>query len=118
MMVYFRYSVVIGLLIFGTSNVWAADAAAGKVVFEQVCTFCHSDDGVGKMGPALHGINQRRDAAWLDRWLQNPREMMKTDDYAKKLKAENKYNMTMPAIPAMKDDTKRGDVIAYITATF
>ncbi len=36
---------------------WAADAAAGKQVFQQQCAICHADKpGVNKIGPSLFGV--------------------------------------------------------------
>ena len=114
----FRDLILVMVLLLASPNAWAADAEAGKELFKTLCVFCHAADGGGKVGPALAGIGQRQTAEWLDRWLQNPREMVKTDPYAQEIKANNKYNMTMPAIPAMKDDVKRADVIAYLLTAF
>lgn len=115
----FRNGVLLAVLLCLSPNAWAeGDAAAGKALFEKLCVFCHSADGEGKLGPALKGIGQRRDAAWLNHWLENPRQMVKTDEYAKSLKEHNKYNMTMPAIPAMKDDANRKNVIAFLLQNF
>lgn len=74
----------------------AADAAAGKAYFTQVCTQCHSaepEDGGGETGPTLFGIFGKAagvgdemfpysqalkdsklvwNAATLDRFLANP----------------------------------------------
>jgi cytochrome c len=99
----------------------AADAAAGKTYFTQVCTQCHSaepDDGGGEMGPTLFGVFGRTAATgdemfpyskalkesklvWnaetLERFLANP--------------AATAPGTTMPMpIPVKKD---RDDVIAY-----
>ncbi len=42
-------------------------------VFDQVCVACHSVDGRGgNVGPALDGVGDRRDSAYLGRWLRNP----------------------------------------------
>lgn len=39
----------------------AADVAAGKQVFQQQCSICHSDKpGVNKIGPSLFGVVGRK----------------------------------------------------------
>ena len=96
----------------------AADALAGKAIFDKVCAYCHAVDGSEKIGPSLAGIGERRDAAWLHSWLMNPNEMIKNDVNAKLVRGNSKYNMTMPAIPLMKDEAKRADVIAYLLENF
>ena len=106
------------VLILPMSNVWAADVAHGKLIFDKVCAYCHGVDGKGVIGPSLIGVGERRDTAWLNLWLKNPREMIRNNADAKVVRSNNKYNMTMPAIPAMKDDEKRADVIAYLLQAF
>ncbi len=49
---------LLGISSFGGAA-HAADAAAGKIYFTQVCTPCHSaepNDGGGEMGPTLYGV--------------------------------------------------------------
>lgn len=114
----FRDFILVVTVLLASPNAWAADAKAGEELFKTLCVFCHAADGGAKVGPSLTGVSQRQTAEWLDQWLKNPREMLKTDAYAQEIKANNKYNMTMPSIPAMKDDVKRADMIAYLMATF
>lgn len=92
----------------------AGDATEGKKIFEQVCSHCHNSTGDEKIGPGLAGITERRSVEWIDAWLKDPAELIKTDDYAKKLRETNKYGMVMPAMPIMRDDTKRANVIAFL----
>ncbi|MDX8384578.1 MAG: c-type cytochrome [Ghiorsea sp.] len=92
----------------------AADIAAGKKMYEQVCSHCHLTTYDDKFGPGLGGIAERVDEVWLHKFLANPGEMTKHDEYAQMLKENNDYNLTMPAIPAMKNAQKRANVIAYI----
>jgi nitrite reductase (NO-forming) len=70
------------------------EAAKGKLAFESKCLACHSIGGGAKLGPDLHGVTQRRDAAWLGRWLKNPEQMLQSDAAAKELLA--KYKLPMP----------------------
>lgn len=48
-------------------------AANRPVVFQQLCTACHSLGGVGgTVGPALDGVGKKFDAAYFGKWLQDP----------------------------------------------
>jgi nitrite reductase (NO-forming) len=69
-------------------------AVRGKLSFESKCLACHSIAGGDKLGPDLHGVTKRRDAAWLARWLKDPDAMLKSDATAKALLG--KYKVPMP----------------------
>ena len=92
----------------------AADVKAGKKIYDQSCKYCHKSDYDEKFGPGLAGIMDRRDAEWVEKFLINPAEMIKSDEYAQTLKEGNEYGLTMPALPEMKDAAKRADVIEYM----
>jgi nitrite reductase (NO-forming) len=69
-------------------------AVKGKLSFESKCLACHSIGAGDKLGPDLHGVTKRRDAAWITRWLKNPDEMLKSDATAKAMLG--KYHLPMP----------------------
>lgn len=70
-------------------------------VFKQICSSCHSLHGQGgHVGPALDGVGKKYDAAWLDRWLQNP--------------AAVKPGTAMPKLPL--DDQTRNQVVQFLVA--
>jgi cytochrome c len=98
----------------------AADPAAGKAVYTSVCSICHSvQQGKNLIGPSLFGIvgrktgtvpgfhystaNQNANLTWdqatLDKYLQSPRTVIPG---------------TIMTYAGLKDDTKRGDLIAYL----
>ena len=90
------------------------DAAAvqGKLSFESKCLACHSIAGGDRMGPDLYNVTQRRDAAWLTRWLRNPEQMIKSGDpIAKQLL--DKYKVPMPNQNLSDDEIKQ--YIEYFT---
>ena len=101
----------------------AADAAAGKAVFQAQCALCHSaapNDGGGAQGPSLHGLIGRKaasaagfsyskplkasklswDAATLDRFLAAPTQVVPGSA------------MVIP----IADAADRSNVIAYFQA--
>jgi mono/diheme cytochrome c family protein len=54
-------------------------AAEGKVLFTSRCAGCHN---VNKMlaGPALAGVDQRRDMDWIIRFVQSSQTVIKSGD--------------------------------------
>ena len=97
-----------------------ADASTGSLVFKKACEICHSlVDGRTTSGPSLGGIVGRRaaslpnfnyssglkalDVTWtrenLDRWLQNPMEMVPG---------------TMMSFPGLKSVEERKALIEYL----
>lgn len=98
----------------------AADPAAGERVFKTQCGACHSPlAGKNLVGPSLHGIVGRHsgtvegfrysaankaanltwDQATLDKYLTSPKAMVP--------------GTTMTYV-GLKNDTQRGDLIAYL----
>lgn len=48
-------------------------ASHRPVVFQQLCTACHSLGGTGgNVGPALDGVGKKFDQAYFSKWLQDP----------------------------------------------
>lgn len=66
-------------------------AKRGKTVFSNKgCGGCHSV-GKGRMaGPDLLGVTDRRDGAWLRRWLKETDQMLANDSTARAMLAEAK----------------------------
>jgi mono/diheme cytochrome c family protein len=62
-------------------------AAEGEAVFTQMCTACHKLDK-RHVGPALAGVLDRRNPAWVMNMILNPEVMVKEDPIAKELFAE------------------------------
>jgi mono/diheme cytochrome c family protein len=62
-------------------------ADQGKAIFESKCTACHKFEE-RYVGPALDGVTERRNPAWIMNMITNPEEMTKKDPTAKKLLAE------------------------------
>jgi len=64
-------------------------AATGEAKYNTVCTACHMAEE-RMIGPALKGVYERRNAAWVMNMIINPTEMLKKDPIAKALLEE--YN--------------------------
>lgn len=70
-------------------------------VFAQICVTCHTLQGAGgTVGPALDGVGDRLDAAYLERWLRDPPGV--------------KPGTTMPKLPL--DDAQVGELVAFLSS--
>ncbi|WP_119071945.1 c-type cytochrome [Aggregatilinea lenta] len=68
-------------------TVWLVQAASnnqsaeeGRAIFEQYCASCHTVGGGDMAGPDLQGVAEKRDPAWLRRWLEAPDVMLAEGD--------------------------------------
>jgi protein SCO1/2 len=55
----------------------------GESLFRTRCSACHAigaDDGLTRQGPDLLGVTERRERAWLARWLAEPDAMLAEGD--------------------------------------
>lgn len=106
---------LVALVFVLTLNTFAqdGDAAAGETLFKNNCAQCHATDASVVVGPGLAGIEDRRDAAWLKKWINNPAAVISSGDkYAVAL--YEKYNKTqMTAFPAY-GDAEIKNILAYV----
>jgi mono/diheme cytochrome c family protein len=90
------------LTIAGVTASWAADAKAGKAIYDKRCASCHAADGKGNpaMAKTMKGLD-----------IVNKETQGKKDDQLAKVIAEGEGKM-----PAYKDLSKQeqADVVAYI----
>ena len=88
------------------------DPANGKSLFNSLCAACHKPYSAS-IGPALHGVTEKRDMDWLYRWIKNSQELIASgDDEAVAIYEE--YNQTaMPAFPQLSD-ADIDDILAYV----
>lgn len=75
----------------------------GKAIFEAKCTACHKFDE-RYVGPALAGVTERRNPAWIMNMIINPQEMTQKDPVAKGLLAE--YMVQMVNQNVTEDDSR------------
>ena len=55
----------------------------GEMLFRTRCTSCHvvgQGDGLPRVGPNLRGVLERRERAWLERWIRAPDEVLAAGD--------------------------------------
>jgi len=109
-------------LVVGTASVvLSADAApasnegspeAGKALFEQNCTVCHTIGGGKKLGPDLKGVTDRRSTDWLVKWISDPGKMLDEKDpiatgLLKDANGVRMYNLHL-------SEEQLSDVLAYL----
>jgi protein SCO1/2 len=69
-----------GLSGYTTTGTPAAAARPGEDLFNTRCTACHTIGQGDKLGPDLLGVVNKRDRAWLERWLHEPDVMLAEKD--------------------------------------
>ncbi|QWX83407.1 cytochrome c [Cellulophaga sp. HaHaR_3_176] len=79
-------------------------AAAGEAKYSTVCTACHMAEE-RMIGPALAGVYDRRNPAWVMNMIKNPTEMLKKDPIAKALLEE--YNNAIMLDSGLSEDDTR-----------
>jgi len=85
--------------------------ASGEKLYNANCTQCHAINEV-VIGPALKGIEERRERSWLLSWIKNSQKVIESgDEYAVALYEKYK-KVAMPAYPFT--DAEIISVLEYI----
>jgi cytochrome c2 len=83
--------------------------------FRQNCMSCHTIGGGRITGPDLKDVTQRKDRAWLEKFVQNPKAAIDAGDpYALQLQQEAR-GVLMPTVPGINRDVARA-LIDFIEA--
>lgn len=88
--------------------------SSGEELFRSKCEACHS---IGKddLGPDLKGVTQKRDKAWLMRWIKAPDKLLAEKDPIA-IDLYNRFNkIAMPNLKLNDDDV--GTLIDYLQST-
>src|SRR5437763_14698413 len=62
------------------ANAAGSDADAGKQIFQEKCTACHTVGNGPLVGPDLKGVTARRPRDWLEQWIAAPDAMIAKKD--------------------------------------
>lgn len=86
----------------------------GEGLFRSRCDACHSLGTEDGLGPGLQGVTERRDKAWLNRWLKAPDHMLSEKDPIA-IELFNRYQK-LPMPNLRLTDTDIEALIAYLEA--
>lgn len=73
-----------------------ANLSRGQELYRSRCDSCHSLGSEDELGPGLLGITQKRDRAWLSRWLKEPDQMLAEKDPIATQLFEKYQKLSMP----------------------
>jgi len=89
----------------------AGRQSAGKKLFQSLCASCHKLDKP-LVGPALAGVEDRRENFWLKAWIKNNAEFQKVNAEARE--AAEYSTTAMTAFPQLSDE-QIDDILYYTT---
>ena len=93
----------------------ALNAFDGEDLFRSRCESCHSIGRGDKLGPDLLGVTQRRERAWLVRWIMEPDVMLKEKDPIAMVLYEKYDKILMPNIRLTQGNAE--NLVTYIADT-
>ncbi|WP_185856800.1 c-type cytochrome [Blattabacterium cuenoti] len=90
------------------------DVENGMELFKTNCTACHSIDLEKKMiGPALHGVTEKRNRKWLHQWIKNNKSLRENGD-KEALEIYKEYgNIEMNPFPQLSEK-QIDDILSFI----
>ena len=111
------------LITLGSTTALAADAAHGQQLFRDQCGVCHiggDGDGAGGAGPSLKGLVGRKVGGDTNfgytQALSDSKESWTVDNLSTFLTDPNKAKPGTSMPIAVKNDTERADLIAYLSS--
>jgi cytochrome c2 len=105
------FSLALMLTISFSSFSQTGDPVKGKELFNTNCAACHKLDAKAT-GPALRGVANKYDMAWIYKWIHNSSDLIKSGD-AKAVKIYEEYNKSvMTAFPQLSE-ADIDNIIAY-----
>lgn len=96
-----------------TSSTVSAQTSAE--FFRQNCASCHTIGGGRLTGPDLKNVTERRDHAWLTRYLPDPKAMIDAGDPTAVGLLQEARGVVMPTFPSMTP-ARVQELLEFITA--
>jgi mono/diheme cytochrome c family protein len=97
------------------SSAASARAQSPADFFRQTCASCHTIGGGRLTGPDLKNVVERRDLAWLERFLPDPKAMIDSGDPTAVALANDAHGVLMPTLPALTPARVR-EMIDFLAA--
>ena len=94
------------------ANAAGTDADAGKQVFQEKCTACHTVGGGPLVGPDLKGVTGRHPREWLQQWIAAPDAMLAKKDPDAVALLHQYHDVPMPNLGLSSSDVTA--VLAFL----
>jgi protein SCO1/2 len=88
----------------GYAQAAPVNISKAKFLFESRCSSCHTIGGGDRIGPDLLGVAERRDPAWLKRYLKEPEKVLAQGDPTATALFEKYKRVNMPNLNLGADD--------------
>jgi|SRR5690625_5231778 len=105
------FSIFVGLVILAFAQQGSAQEYDGKALFRTNCAACHTIDQ-NLVGPALQGVSEKRDSAWLYAFIKNSQAMIQDGDPLA-VELFNKFNK-VPMPPQNLTNEEITSILQYI----
>ena len=86
----------------------------GEDLFRRRCQDCHTVGAGDAIGPDLAGVTERRDRAWLARFIQDPSALIEAKDPVATAMLRQYRDLTMPKLGLSDHDVEQ--LIGYLEA--
>jgi protein SCO1/2 len=85
----------------------APNFTKGDYLFRTRCESCHTiGEGETRLGPDLIGVTERRERAWLARWLKEPDKMLEEGDPTATELFEQYQQIAMPNLRLTEEEVE------------
>ncbi len=108
---HFSFFLLAVLLAFSVSAFAQGDPAAGEKLFKSNCAACHKLDKKAT-GPALRGVAEKYDAAWLQKWIKDSQGLVKSGDATAIKVFEDNNKSIMTSFPQLSNEDI-DNILAY-----
>ena len=94
------------------ANAAGTDAEAGKQIFQEKCTACHTVGNGPLVGPDLKGVTAKEPREWLEQWIAAPDAMLAKKDPTATSLLHQFHDLPMPNLGLSTSDITA--VLAYL----
>jgi cytochrome c2 len=103
---------IAGLSASSVANAAGTDADAGKQIFQEKCTACHTIGNGPLVGPDLKGVTTKQSHDWLEHWIAAPDKMLAEKDPTATSLLHEYHDVPMPNLGLSSSDVTA--VLAYL----